>query len=103
MLGENLALSFSMVIVLVLSNLLATAVCIAITRPGGAHRVAQEQPADPGAVAVVLFGSYVAYPHPLTLVFVLVFGVVGYLMMRFDWARARCWWVSSWVPSPRTI
>ena len=52
MLGEKLSLSFSMVIVLVLSNLLATAVCIAITRPARAHRLPQEQPADPGADAV---------------------------------------------------
>ncbi len=88
MLGEKLSLSFSMVIVLVLSNLLATAVCIAITRPAARIAFLRSNLLIPALLLFVLFGSYVAYPHPLTLVLTLVFGALGYLMMRFDWARA---------------
>ena len=88
MLGEKLSLSFSMVIVLVLSNLLATGVCIAITRPAARIAFLQSNLLIPALLLFVLFGSYVAYPHPYTLVLTLAFGVLGYLMMRLDWARA---------------
>ena len=62
--------------------------CIAITRPAARIALLRSNLLIPALLLFVLFGSYVAYPHPLTLVFVLVFGVLGYLMMRFDWARA---------------
>ena len=88
MLGEKLSLSFSMVLVLVLSNLLATGVCIAITRPAARIAFLRSNLLIPALLLFVLFGSYVAYPHPLTLVLTLVFGVLGYFMMRLDWARA---------------
>jgi len=88
MLGEKLSLSFSMVIVLVLSNLLATGVCIAITRPAARIAFLKSNLLIPALMLFVLFGAYVAYPHPYTLVLTLAFGVLGYLMMRFDWARA---------------
>ena len=88
MLGEKLSLSFSMVIVLVLSNLLATGVCIAITRPAARIAFLRSNLLIPVLMLFVLFGAYVAYPHPYTLVLTLAFGVLGYLMMRFDWARA---------------
>ncbi len=87
MLGENLSLSFSMVIVLVLSNLLATAVCIAVTRPAARIAFLRSSLLIPVLLLFVLFGSYVAYPHPYTLVLTLVFGMLGYVMMRLEWAR----------------
>lgn len=87
MLGEKLSLSFSMVIVLVLSNLMATAVCIAVTRPAARIAFLRSNLLIPVLLLFVLFGSYVAYPHPYTLVLTLLFGALGYVMMRLDWAR----------------
>ena len=87
MLGEHLALSFSMVIVLVLSNIGATAVCIALTRPAARIAFLRSNLLIPVLMLFVLFGAYVAYPHPWTLAVTLAFGVLGYAMMRLDWAR----------------
>jgi TctA family transporter len=87
MLGEHLALSFSMVIVLVLSNILATAVCIALTRPAARIAFLRSNLLIPVLMLFVLFGAYVAYPHPWTLAVTLAFGALGYAMMRLDWAR----------------
>ena len=87
MLGEKLSLSFSMVIVLVLSNLLATATCIAVTRTAARIAFLKSNMLIPLLLLFVLFGSYVSYPHPYTLLVTLVFGVLGYAMMQFDWAR----------------
>jgi TctA family transporter len=87
MLGAKLSLSFSMVIVLVLSNLLATAACIAVTRPAARIAFLRSNLLIPLLLLFVLFGSYVAYPHPYTLLLTLVFGILGYAMMRLDWAR----------------
>lgn len=87
MLGEKLSLSFSMVIVLVLSNLMATAVCIAVTRPAARIAFLKSNLLIPVLLLFVLFGSYVAYPHPYTLVITLMFGVLGYMMMQLGWAR----------------
>jgi TctA family transporter len=87
MLGEKLSLSFSMVIVLVLSNLLAAAACIAVTRPAARIAFLKSNLLIPVLMLFVLFGAYVAYPHPYTLVLTLAFGLLGYVMMRLDWAR----------------
>lgn len=87
MLHEHLWLSFSMVFVLVLSNLLATAVCIAITP--WAARVAWVRGTllIPAIILFVLFGAYTRAPHPWTLLVTFLFGALGYLMMRGGWPR----------------
>ena len=41
----------------------------------------------PMLLVFALFGAYVSYPHPASLLVTLIFGAVGYAMMRFGWAR----------------
>jgi len=87
MLHQHLWLSFSMVFILVISNLLATALCLCVTQ--WAARVAWIRGSliIPVILLFVLFGSYTRLPHPWTLLVTFLFGVLGYLMMRAQWPR----------------
>jgi putative tricarboxylic transport membrane protein len=87
MLGAKLSLSFSMVLVLVLSNLLATAFCILVTKRAARIAFLKSNYLIPILLLFILFGSYVAYPHPYSLVLTVAFGALGFAMMRFGWAR----------------
>lgn len=87
MLNEHLWISFGMVFILVLSNLLATALCICMTRRAARIAWVRGTLIIPVIMLFVLFGAYAAYPDPGTLVFTLLFGILGYAMMRADWPR----------------
>ena len=87
MLNEHLWLSFSMVFILVMSNLAATGICIVITRWAARIAWIRGSLLIPGILMFVLFGAYASYPHPGTLVLTLLFGVLGYIMMRSEWPR----------------
>ena len=87
MLNEKLSLSFSMVIVLVLSNILATLFCIAVTRPAARIAWVPSNLIIPVLMVFALFGAYVSYPHPASLLVTLIFGALGYTMMNYGWAR----------------
>jgi len=87
MLNEHLWISFSMVFTLVLSNLLATALCLCMTRRAARIAWIRGSLLIPVIMLFVLFGAYAAYPEPGTLVFTLLFGILGYVMMRAGWTR----------------
>jgi TctA family transporter len=87
MLNEHLWLSFSMVFILVISNLMATSVCLCITKWAARLAWVRGSLLIPIILLFVLFGAYVRIPHPATLLVTLSFGVLGYLMMRGRWAR----------------
>ncbi|HZD41481.1 MAG TPA: tripartite tricarboxylate transporter permease [Terriglobales bacterium] len=87
MLHEYLWISFAMVFTLVVSNLLATAICVCITRPAAKIAWIRGSLIIPVIMLFVLFGAYAAYSDPGTLVFTLLFGFLGYLMMRAEWPR----------------
>jgi putative tricarboxylic transport membrane protein len=87
MLNEHLWISFSMVFILMLSNLLATTICVCITRQAAKIAWIRGSLIIPVIMLFVLFGAYAAYPDPGTLLFTLLFGILGYLMMRAEWPR----------------
>lgn len=87
MFHEYLWISFAMVFTLVISNLLATAICVCITRPAAKIAWIRGSLIIPVIMLFVLFGAYAAYSDPETLVFTLLFGFLGYLMMRAEWPR----------------
>jgi TctA family transporter len=87
MLNEKLSLSFSMVIVLVLSNILATVFCILVTKQAARIAWVPSNLIIPALMVFALFGAYASYTHPASLLVTLAFGALGYAMMNYGWAR----------------
>jgi len=87
MLNEHLWLSFSMVFILVVSNLFAAGICLGVTK--WAARVAWIRGSIliPFVLLFVLFGGFASNPSAETAVVMLSFGALGYLMMRCEWPR----------------
>lgn len=87
MLHEHLWLSFSLVFILVLSNLLAAAICLYVTEWVARVAWIRGSLIIPVILLFVLFGGYTTSPHPWTFVITFSFGILGYLMMRSGWPR----------------
>ena len=87
MLGKDIAVSYSMVTILVLSNLCATTICIALTPWATLIAWVRGNLIIPAVLSLALFGAYAAFGHPGTLIAVLCSGILGYVMMRLGWTR----------------
>jgi TctA family transporter len=88
MLTKHLAVTYSMVWTLVIANVIAVLICLAIlpylslvTRVRGGLII-------PFLLLLVFIGSYTANRQVTDLVVTLGFGALGYLMVRFEWPRA---------------
>src|SRR5919109_293217 len=88
MLTKHLAVTYSMVWTLVLANVIAVLVCLAllpylalVTRIRGSVII-------PFLLLLVFVGSYTANRQLADLLVTLGFGALGYLMVRFGWPRA---------------
>ena len=88
MLTKHVAVTYSMVWTIVIANVITVAVCFlfldrlaSITEVKG-HRLI------PVILVLVFIGSYTSNSHYADLLVTLVFGGVGYLMVRAGWARA---------------
>lgn len=87
MFNEHLPLTFSMIFVLVLSNILATIVCILVARWTAPIAAIRAPVLIPILLAFVLFGGYAGLPTANTLLVTFLFGMMGYAMLRADWPR----------------
>jgi TctA family transporter len=88
MLTKHLAVTYSMVWTLVLANVIAVLICLAIlpylslvTRIRGSVII-------PFLLLLVFVGSYTANKQIADLLVTLAAGALGYLMVRFEWPRA---------------
>src|SRR5882672_959990 len=88
MLTKHLAVTYSMVWTIVLANVITVAVCFlfldrmaSVTEVKG-HRLI------PAILVLVFIGSYTSNSHYADLLVTLVFGGVGYLMVRAGWPRS---------------
>jgi TctA family transporter len=88
MLTKHLAVTYSMVWTIVLANVITVAVCFlfldrmaSVTEVKG-HRLI------PAILVLVFIGSYTSNSHYGDLLLTLVFGGVGYLMVRAGWPRS---------------
>jgi TctA family transporter len=88
MLTKHLAVTYSMVWTIVLANVITVAVCFlfldrmaSVTEVKG-HRLI------PAILVLVFIGSYTSNSHYGDLLVTLVFGGVGYLMVRAGWPRS---------------
>ena len=88
MLTKHLAVTYSMVWTLVISNVITVIVCLAllpylayVTRIRGSVII-------PFLLLLVFVGSYTANKQIADLLVTLAAGALGYLMVRFEWPRA---------------
>ena len=88
MLTKHLAVTYSMVWTIVIANVITVGVCflfldrLARITEVRAHRLI------PAVLVLVFIGSYTSNSHYGDLLVTLVFGGVGYLMVKADWPRA---------------
>ena len=88
MLTKHLAVTYSMVWTIVIANVVTVGVCflfldrLARITEVRAHRLI------PAVLVLVFIGSYTSNSHYGDLLVTLVFGGVGYLMVKADWPRA---------------
>jgi TctA family transporter len=88
MLSQHLALTFSMVWTIVIANVVTVAVCFLLLNRLAALTAVRVSLLVPVVLVLVFVGSYTANSQYADIVVTLVFGVVGWLMVRAGWARA---------------
>jgi TctA family transporter len=88
MLTKHLSVTYSMVWTIVIANIITVGVCflfldrLARITEVRAHRLI------PAVLVLVFIGSYTSNSHYGDLLVTLVFGGIGYLMVKADWPRA---------------
>ncbi len=88
MLGKHLAVTYSMVWTLVIANVIAVLLSLALLPYLARLTSIRGSLILPFLVLLVFIGSYTANRQIADLVVTLGFGALGYLMLRFGWPRA---------------
>jgi TctA family transporter len=88
MLDKHLVLTFSMVWTLVVANIITVAVSLVLLNQLAKLTVVRGSVLIPFVLFLAFIGSYTSNNHLGDLVVFLVFGFVGYLMIRCGWPRA---------------
>jgi putative tricarboxylic transport membrane protein len=88
MLDKHLVLTFSMVWTLVVANIITVAVSLVFLNQLAKLTVIRGSVLIPFVLFLAFIGSYTSNNHLGDLVVFLVFGFVGYLMIRCGWPRA---------------
>ena len=85
---SGLELTFSFVWILIISNIITVAVCFLFL--GYLARITEVRGAliIPFILLLVYLGGFATKNSPEDLILVLVFGMIGWLMMKYDWPRA---------------
>jgi putative tricarboxylic transport membrane protein len=78
---------FSLIMALSASCIIATVITLLVTRPLAMITLVDVHIVAPVVIAVSLVGVYALESRPGDVVLAAVFGVVGYLMMRFGFPR----------------
>lgn len=87
MLSEHLDLVFAMIWVLVISNLMATALCLALGRPMAKISFLPYYVVAPMIIILCFMAAFSANFDWLDLVSLMVVSAVGYFMKELDWPR----------------
>jgi putative tricarboxylic transport membrane protein len=87
MLKSRLDVTFAMVWILILGNLIVAAICFLILNYLAALTFIRGQLLIPFLLLLVFIGSFTANNHLADLVVTLIFGAIGYLMVLFGWPR----------------
>jgi putative tricarboxylic transport membrane protein len=88
MLTKHLPLTFSMVWTIVIANVVTVAVCFLLLNRLAALTAVRGHLLVPVVLVLVLVGSYTSNSQYADVLVTLLFGAVGWLMMRAGWARA---------------
>ncbi len=88
MLSKHLAVTYSMVWTLVLANVIAVLLCLALLPYLARVTNIRGSLIIPFLLLLVFIGSYTANRQIADLLVTLAFGALGYLMVRFGWPRA---------------
>ena len=88
MLTKHLTVTYSMVWTIVIANVITVALCFLFLDRLAAITEVKAHRLIPAILVLVFIGSYTSNGHYGDLVVTLVFGAVGYLMVRGGWARA---------------
>lgn len=84
---EDLDIVFALVGALVLSNLLTSVIGVATSRPLARLTTVDVRVLVPLVLIVTVFGAYAVRNNVGDIFLALAFGVIGYLMLRFDYGR----------------
>ena len=87
MLKEHLDLTFAMVWILILSNIIVGAVCFLILNQLAALTFIRGSLMTPFLLVLVFIGSFTANNDLYDLVVTIIFGTLGYFMIRYGWPR----------------
>jgi putative tricarboxylic transport membrane protein len=88
MLTKHLDITFSMVWILIMSNVLTVIACLAFVNHLAKATTVRVTRIIPPVLFMVFIGSYAASNNLLNLVVTIIFGTLGYFMTRFGWPRA---------------
>jgi TctA family transporter len=88
MLTKHLAVTYSMVWTLVLANIIAVLLCLALLPYLAKITAVRGSLMIPILLLLVFIGSYTANRQIADLIVTLAFGALGWLMVRFGWPRA---------------
>ena len=87
MLKSRLDITFSMVWVLIISNIIVAAICFLVINHLAALTFIRGSVLIPFLMFLVFIGSFTANNDILDLVATLIFGVIGYFMVKYGWPR----------------
>ncbi|MBI4489241.1 MAG: tripartite tricarboxylate transporter permease [Deltaproteobacteria bacterium] len=87
MLTKHLDVTFSMVWTIVIANTITVLICLGFMDYLARITMVRGTLLIPFLVLLVFIGSYASSNEPANLVVTIVFGALGYLMLRFNWPR----------------
>lgn len=87
MLKEHLDLTFAMVWILILSNIIVAIACLLILNRLAALTYIRGSLLIPFLLLLVFIGSFTANNSLYDLVVTIIFGITGYFMIRYGWPR----------------
>lgn len=88
MLTKNLNVTFAMVWIIVLANIVAVIGSLLLLRQLAALTFVKGTLLVPFLLLLITLGAYTTHSDPLDIVVMLVFGAVGWAAVRWDWPRA---------------
>lgn len=87
MLKSRLDVTFAMVWILIIANLIVAAICFLILNQLAALTFIRGQLLIPFLLLLVFIGSFTANNHINDLIVTIIFGVLGYFMVLYGWPR----------------
>jgi TctA family transporter len=88
MLTSQLNLTFAVIWTLVISNVIATAICMAFAKPISKVCFLPFYAIVPPIVAFIFIGAFAANFHSYDLTALMIFSTLGFFMRRYGWPRA---------------